>query len=116
MHELPITESILKIILKHAAKNNVQKVVKVRLKIGRLCDLEEEWIQNYFSYLSRGTVAEGATIEVQHVPAVFECPSCGRTYEIDKSCPLLVKCPSCGCEEGNIISGREYMVSEMEVY
>ena len=52
MHELPITESILKIILKHVKSNNVRKVVAVHLRIGKMSDIEDEWIQRYFDYLS----------------------------------------------------------------
>lgn len=116
MHELPITEAILKIVLKHAAKNNAGRVVKVRLKVGRLCDLEEQWIQNYFSYLSRNTVAEGARIEIERVPAVFNCRSCKKEYEVKDGRPLDVTCAHCGSTEVEIVSGREYLVSEMEVY
>ena len=57
MHELPITESILKIVLKHAETNSVRKVMSINLQIGKLSDLEDEWIQRYFDYLSKGTVA-----------------------------------------------------------
>jgi len=39
MHELPITESILKIVLKHAETNNVRQVVTIHLQIGKLSDL-----------------------------------------------------------------------------
>ena len=48
MHELPVTEKILDIIVAHAERNNVQKVVTINLNIGELSDLEDEWIQNYF--------------------------------------------------------------------
>jgi hydrogenase nickel incorporation protein HypA/HybF len=59
MHELPITESILKIVLKHAEMNSARKVITVHLQVGKLSDLEDDWIQRYFDYLSKGTIAEG---------------------------------------------------------
>lgn len=116
MHELPVTEAILKIVLKHAAKNNAVKVACVRLKVGRLCDLEAVWIQNYFTYLSRGTVAEGAKIEIERLPAVFVCQNCGEKYEIGADGPITIGCPHCGAKEVEVSSGLEYVVSEMEVY
>lgn len=115
MHELPVTEAILKIVLKYAEKNNAARVVLVRLKVGRLCDVEESWIQNYFSYLSRGTVAEGAKIEIERLPAVFRCLACGESYELAHGKPLATDCPHCGAKEVEMVSGREYLVSEMEV-
>ncbi|MCJ7747981.1 MAG: hydrogenase maturation nickel metallochaperone HypA, partial [Desulfobacterales bacterium] len=54
MHELPITESILNIVLKHAEMNSVRKVMAIHLKVGKLSDLEDDWIQRYFDYLSKG--------------------------------------------------------------
>ena len=57
MHELSITESILKIVLKHAQKSGIQKVMTIHLRIGKLSDLEDEWIQRYFDYLSKESIA-----------------------------------------------------------
>ena len=58
MHELPVTKSIYKIVRKHARKNWVRRVISENLEIGILSDLEQEWIQRYFDYLSKGTFHE----------------------------------------------------------
>ena len=50
MHELPVTKSILGIVLRHAESNNVQRVVSIELSIGALSDLEDEWLQRYFDH------------------------------------------------------------------
>ena len=73
MHELPITESILRVVLKHAETNKVRRVVTIHLQIGKLSDLEDEWIQRYFDYLSKGTLAEGAKLKIERMnPLIFE--------------------------------------------
>lgn len=115
MHELPITESILKIILKHAGANAVRKVKAIHLKVGRLSDLEDEWIQRYFDYLSKGTVAEGARIEIERTPIVMQCNGCSASYEWEVAKMGDVICPSCGGKSGTLLSGREYTIKEMEV-
>ena len=51
MHELQVTKSIHQIVLKHAIKSNVNRVVSVNLEIGALSDLQNEWIQRYFDKL-----------------------------------------------------------------
>ena len=43
------------IVQKHAIKNGVKKVHVVNLEIGALSDLQNEWIQRYFDYLSKGS-------------------------------------------------------------
>ena len=51
MHELPVTESILQIVLRHAEAQGVEKVHAIDLSIGALSDLEA-WLSN------RATAAE----------------------------------------------------------
>ncbi len=115
MHELPITESILKIVLKHAEMNSVRKVITIHLQVGKLSDLEDDWIQRYFDYLSKGTVAEGAKLRIERTPIVVRCDACSTSYgtEIGRMGDLV--CPACGEKGGTLLSGREYTVKEMEV-
>ncbi len=115
MHELPVTESILKIVLKHAEMNNVQKVMTIRLQVGKLSDLEDDWIQRYFDYLSKGTVAEGAKLRIERTPIMIRCNACSASYEAETGKIGDLACPACGEKDGTLLSGREYTVKEMEV-
>ena len=115
MHELPITESILKIVLKHAEMNRVRKVTAIHLQVGKLSDLEDDWIQRYFDYLSRGTVAEGAKLKIERMPVVVRCDACSASYEMEIARIGDLVCPACGEKRGTLLSGREYTVKEMEV-
>ncbi|MCX5834470.1 MAG: hydrogenase/urease maturation nickel metallochaperone HypA [Deltaproteobacteria bacterium] len=38
MHELPVTENILKVVLRHAEEAKAGKVISVSLRIGELSD------------------------------------------------------------------------------
>jgi len=114
MHELPITESILRIVLKHAEANSVRKVKTIYLKIGRLSDLQDEWIQRYFDYLSKKTVAEGARIVIERTTVVMQCNGCSASYEWEVSKMDEVVCPACGGKSSTLLSGREYTIKEME--
>jgi hydrogenase nickel incorporation protein HypA/HybF len=115
MHELPITESILKIVLKHAEMNRVRRVMAIHLQVGKLSDLEDDWIQRYFDYLSKGTVAEGAKLKIERTPVVMRCDACSTSYEADIARMGDLVCPACGKNGGTLLSGREYTVKEMEV-
>ena len=115
MHELPVTESILKIVLKHAKLNSARKVVTIHLQIGKLSDLEDDWIQRYFDYLSKGTLAEGAKLKIVRTPVVLQCHACSRSYEAEMERMEDWVCPACGQKGGALLSGREYTIKEMEV-
>lgn len=115
MHELQITERILDIVLKHAGANDVSKVARIHLRIGALSDLEDEWIQHYFNYLSRGTVAEDAQLAIKHAPAVLRCRSCGASFDATREELGKVNCPECEDTDLELVSGREYLIENMEV-
>lgn len=115
MHELPVTESILKIVLKHALANNVQHVTAVYLQIGKLSDLEDDWIQRYFDYLSKGTVAEGAKLKIERMPIMVLCSACSTSYEAEAAELGDLVCPNCGGKDSKFLSGREYYIKDMEV-
>jgi hydrogenase nickel incorporation protein HypA/HybF len=115
MHELPITKSILDIALAHARGRNVRRIVRIHLTIGALSDLEHEWIQRYFDYLSRGTLAENAELAIRRTPIVMCCRSCARRFEIGRTDLEHAHCPACAESRVELVSGREYLVENMEV-
>lgn len=115
MHELPVTDEILKVVLKHAQRNNVQRVVSINLQIGKLSDLEDEWIQRYFDHLSKGTLAEGARLKIERMPIKMQCNSCSQSYEVEMAGLGTLVCPHCGEEGASLLSGREYYIKDMEV-
>ena len=115
MHELPITESILNIVITYAEKNNVRQVMAINLQVGKLSDLEDEWIQRYFDHLSKGTVAQGAKLKIERTPIKVQCNSCATSYEVEITNIGETACPGCGQKESKLISGREYYIKDMEV-
>ena len=115
MHELPITESILKIVLKHAKMNSARKVMAIHLQVGKISDLEDDWIQRYFDYLSKGTLAEGAKLKIERTPIMVQCNACSTSYEAEMARMGDLVCPACGEKGGTLLSGREYTIKEMEV-
>ncbi|MFC2066080.1 hydrogenase maturation nickel metallochaperone HypA [Chloroflexota bacterium] len=115
MHELPVTKSIYQIVLKHVKRGNVKRVMSVNLEIGALSDLQGEWVQRYFDYLSRGTVVEGAKLKINRVPAVFLCNRCQQPFEVDSLLEDDLSCTKCHSREITLVSGREYNVKNIEV-
>jgi len=115
MHELQVTERILDIVVRHASGHDVNRIAVIHLKIGDLTDLEDEWIQRYFDYLSRGTLAENAKLAIQRAPIVLECGSCSCSFDVRKEGLGDAACPECGGSEYRLISGREYLIENIEV-
>jgi hydrogenase nickel incorporation protein HypA/HybF len=115
MHELPVTESILNIVLEHAPADSVSKIVRIFLEIGELSDLEDEWIQHYFDYLSKGTRAEKAELVIQRMPIMFQCDACANRFEVKREALRDLRCPECGNAKCTLVSGKGYFIKNMEV-
>ena len=114
MHELYVTKNIHEIVLKHATKGNVNQVLSVNLEIGTLSDLQSEWMQRYFDKLNRGTVLEGAKLNITRVPAIFRCNHCQHSFEIYSLVKEDLTCKQCISKEVSLVSGREYRIKNME--
>ena len=115
MHELSVTDSILKVVLEHAAKANASRVSVIRLRISELSDIKAEWIQHYFDYLSEDTIARGATLEITTVFPQFRCEACGELFEISLRDVGWVECPGCLSRDCTLVGGTDYMIENMEV-
>lgn len=115
MHELSVTESILKIVLKHAEENEAEKVLTIGLTIGEMSELVGECIQHYFDYLSKGTIAEGAVLEIERAPIIFACTECKHTFRVSFSDTKDFTCPECHGAKVTLVSGREFFIKDITI-
>ena len=114
MHELSVTQSILDISLEYARSNQAKQIVAIQLQIGEVTDFDDEWIQRYFDFVSKGTIAEGARLLITRTPAQLQCQSCSFVFPLDRS-TWNSQCPSCRSKDTQLISGREFRVEALEV-
>ena len=115
MHELSVTNSILETVLKHANENGARRIARIRLGVGELSDLNGEWIQKYFDYVSADTIASGAIIEIIRTPAGFTCHDCDEPFDVDFSAISAVHCPTCNGTNCTLERGREFFIDDMEI-
>jgi hydrogenase nickel incorporation protein HypA/HybF len=115
MHELPVTESILKIALNHAQKNHAQKIAAIHLEVGEMSDLEDEWMQRYFDYLSKDSIADGAKLKIERKPVIMECQDCSESFQVDIKKEKEIICPGCKGKNNKLIAGRGYFIKSLEV-
>jgi hydrogenase nickel incorporation protein HypA/HybF len=115
MHELPIIQSIFDIVVKHAKKNKVKKVLKITISISELSDLENEWMQHYFDYLSKDSICHKAKMIIVKRPITMECESCSKSYDVGRDLIDKIVCPICKNSKAKITSGSDYFIKDMEV-
>ena len=115
MHELPVTESILRVVLTYAGRHDVQKVTAINLEVGEMSDLETEWMQRYFEYIAKDSIASEAKLHIDRKPVVMECEECKESFQVDIKKAGEIICPGCGGKNNRMVSGREYFVKSIEV-
>ncbi len=112
MHELAVTQGILDIAVSEADKAGKKRVTQINIKLGVFSGMVPQCIQEYYDILSEDTVAAGAKLVFDRVPAAIRCRSCGAESEIQH---FRLRCPVCKDNKVDLIRGRELYIDSMEV-
>src|SRR4051812_47375440 len=112
MHELAIMDSALGLALAQAQKAGAGSVRIIRLRIGALSGAVPDALRFAFEALVPGSMAEGARLEIEAVPARFWCTVCRREFE---SKDLFSECPACHRSSAELRAGREMEVTFLEI-
>jgi hydrogenase nickel incorporation protein HypA/HybF len=112
MHEMSICEGILQVLEREAGRQGFQRIMGVWLEIGPLAGVEVEALRFCFDAVVRGSLAEGAQLEIVEIPGQGVCLQC------DQSVPVRQRfdpCPACGSYGVRITHGEELRIKELEV-
>ncbi len=112
MHEMSLAEGVLQIIEDAARAQGFSRVTAVFLEVGRLASVEPEALNFCFDAVTQGTIAEGARLEMLHLPGSAWCMECAQQIELSES---QGACPRCGGYQLQITGGTEMRVKELEV-
>jgi hydrogenase nickel incorporation protein HypA/HybF len=106
VHELSLTQRIVEIVSDRAMG---AKVLEVTLEIGQFAAVVPEALRFCFDVVARGTVAEGARLEIIEIPGRGRCNDCGREVAwLD----FVARCP-CGSSDLVRTAGDELNVKQM---
>ena len=121
MHELSVASAILDTALRHAAG---QRVSCVEIRVGALRQVVPDSLRFYFEVTSRGTLCEGARLEIEEVAAAMHCPHCGQEWDPAPdaehepgAAPRLpqFRCPACEGAGAEVLAGEELLVESIDV-
>jgi hydrogenase nickel incorporation protein HypA/HybF len=112
MHELPITQGILDLVLEHAARAGGGRVTDVHVVAGELSGVVDECIVFYWDLISEDTIAERARLHIRRVPLEFECRQCGAVFPPRDD---DFGCAACGSDSVRVVSGDGVRVESIDV-
>jgi hydrogenase nickel incorporation protein HypA/HybF len=112
MHEMAVAEGVLQVVEDAARGQGFSTVRALRLEIGELAAVEVEALRFCFDAVARGTLAEGARLEIVATAGRGRCRQCRQEV------PLKARfdaCPLCGGYRVEVTAGTEMRVKELEV-
>jgi hydrogenase nickel incorporation protein HypA/HybF len=112
MHEMSLAEGIVELIEDAATAQGFSSVKTVVLEIGRLSAVEPDALAFCFDAATRGSIAEGAKLEIEGVPGRGVCLQCGAEVGMEN---LVDPCSACGAYGLRVTGGTEMRVKELEV-
>ncbi len=112
MHEASVVESLLALALENAERAQASRIVTIHVVVGELSGVLEDAMEFYFGFLSKGTIAAGASLSFKRVPAQLRCRRCNGVFTSEG---VDLRCPTCHEVDVEIIAGRELYIDSLEV-
>ena len=109
MHELSIADAVVQIACGHASG---RRVLAVDLKVGHLRQVVPSALEFSFTLVSAGTVAEGAALHMDVIPAGGVCRACGTDGPLGD---FPLSCSRCGGLDVEVTRGEELLVDALEL-
>jgi hydrogenase nickel incorporation protein HypA/HybF len=110
MHELAVCQSLLREIERVAAAHSATEVTGVVVAIGPLSGVEAPLLKRAFTVARTGTVARNAALDVEEMPVVVWCESCGIETAVAANALL---CGKCGGWQVKLKSGDELLLKQV---
>jgi hydrogenase nickel incorporation protein HypA/HybF len=112
MHEVSITQSLLEIALEQAKTHQAKRIKAIRIKAGEFSGVNQATLKFAFKNLSKGTIAENASLQIISPSLLGQCQKCKDIFKIKKDRFKFAKCNS---SEIDIISGQDLYIQDMDI-
>jgi hydrogenase nickel incorporation protein HypA/HybF len=112
MHEVALAEGVLRIVMDAARAHAAARVHTVWLELGALAHVEPDALAFCFDAVTRGSVAEGAKLEIARAEGTAWCMPCSARVPLSK---LGDACPQCGSYQLQVVQGDEMRVTEIGI-
>jgi hydrogenase nickel incorporation protein HypA/HybF len=111
MHEVSIVEGLIDILKETAQQHGLTKITGVKLRIGAMRQIVPDALEFAFEIVGKGTIAEGASITITHIPTRAKCNKCEHEFTVEEYCFF---CSSCGSSQVTVTEGKELYIDSLE--
>lgn len=110
MHEYSIVQALVARVDAEARARRATTVHRLSIRIGELSGVEVGLLTTAYETFRERTICEGAELNVEMVPARWECPDCGRAIGRGD----VLRCPTCAVP-ARLAGGDEIMLDRIEM-
>jgi hydrogenase nickel incorporation protein HypA/HybF len=112
MHEASASEAVVKMACAEALSRGAAAVTSINLVVGEATGYMRASLEFYVAASAKGTIAEGAALDVRYVKPRLLCPSCDREFERAR---FSFDCPDCGQQGLMTKAGSEFYIDSIEI-
>ena len=113
MHELSIAESLIEMAESTAMDAGASSITSLHLRLGAISGVVPDALHFCFDIAAKGTLAEGAILEIEKVPVMVYCPACEEDVTLPNT--QRFRCPKCDMPTPHIVQGREMQLVSLQV-
>ncbi|MEF9840454.1 MAG: hydrogenase maturation nickel metallochaperone HypA [Lachnospiraceae bacterium] len=113
MHEVGIIKSMLRTVKGVMDVNGLTKVGKIVVQIGEISGVVPRQIQECYAGAVYKTPFEETLLDIEVIPGIVRCNHCGKEFN---GFTYNLKCPDCNGEDLTALSGREFLIKQIEAY
>jgi hydrogenase nickel incorporation protein HypA/HybF len=112
MHEISVCRGLMAEVERIAAAHGAASVRRIAVAVGPLSGVEAVLLERAFAVVRNGTVAGGATLEVERIPVVVWCETCREEHPVPINRML---CGRCGGSAVQLRRGAELLLKQIEL-
>ena len=114
MHEFSLAQGLFSQILQLAESHGAQKIITVRVEVGKLSGIVVDSFSFGFEILSKEKkLTENAILEIREVNPDKICLDCDSTFPSSEH--VLNKCPDCGSLNFTFTGGDDLILTQVEM-
>jgi len=105
-------QEAVRLALESAQAAGAQHIHRLALRVGALSGAVPDALRFAFPLVCAGTIAQGATLDIESVPAAGWCGYCQAEYRCED---YLSECPRCRQISAELRRGTELELAAVEV-
>lgn len=110
MHEYSIVQALVERVDVEARARRATAVHRLAVRIGELSGVDVDLLTTAYATFRERTICDRAELDLQLVPARWECPDCGAAIGRGD----LLTCPSCAVP-AHLVQGDEIVLDRIEM-